>query len=207
MQCLQHRVQPRALRVAGRCACLATRTFRVKCHGVRSANGDRRQEVIQSVSPWQGAETYEQALEYARLEAYEDARSTFEHLLNLQPSFCKAWVSWAQMEKRCYRYNQSERWHRCRAVLQRGLELNPSSSCLIQAWGLMELQRGNWLAAVMMLERSARLDARCVPVLRWHHVRTAKTTVGSRRSAAAIRNSNGGSATSSSGGSGSECCS
>ncbi|GIL47759.1 hypothetical protein Vafri_3943 [Volvox africanus] len=208
MQCLQQRVQPRALRVAGRCPCLATRTFRVKCHGVRSENGDRRQESIQSVPPWQGAETYEQALEYARLEAYEDARSAFEHLLNRQPSFCKAWVSWAQMEKRCCRYNQSERWHRCRAVLQRGLELNPSSSCLIQAWGLMELQRGNWLAAVMMLERSARLDARCVPVLRWHHVRTAKTTLGSRRSAAAIRNSNGGGATSSSGGSGSnsDCC-
>ncbi|EFJ50551.1 hypothetical protein VOLCADRAFT_88469 [Volvox carteri f. nagariensis] len=103
-------------------------------------------------------------------------RSTFEHLLHRQPSLCKAWVSWAQMEKRCHRFNQSERWHRCRAVLQRGLELNPSSSCLIQAWGLMELQRGNWLAAVMMLERSARLDDRCVPVLRWQHVKTAKTT-------------------------------
>ncbi|GLC54770.1 hypothetical protein PLESTB_000904100 [Pleodorina starrii] len=109
------------------------------------------------------------------------SRRTFEHLLTQQPSLCKAWVSWAQMEKRCHRSNQSERWHRCREVLQRGLELNPSSSCLIQAWGLMELQRGNWLAAVMLLERSARLDSRCVPVLSWQHVRTAKKTVGSRR--------------------------
>lgn len=50
----------------------------------------------------------------------------------------------------------------------------------------MELQRGNWLAAVMLLERSARLDSRCVPVLRWQHVRTAKKSAGSRRAAAAL---------------------
>lgn len=50
-----------------------------------------------------------------------------------------------------------------------------------QAWGLMELQRGNWLAAVRLLERSARLDVSCRPVLRWQVVQTARKTVGSRR--------------------------
>ncbi len=54
----------------------------------------------------------------------------------------------------------------------------------VQAWGLMELQRGNWLAAVMLLERSARLDVACQPVLKWHVVQTAKKTVGSRKSRA-----------------------
>ncbi|KAG2495702.1 hypothetical protein HYH03_006302 [Edaphochlamys debaryana] len=84
------------------------------------------------------------------------------------------------MEKRCARSNAEERWHRCRAVLQRGLELNPGSSCLIQAWGLMELQRGNLWAAVSLLERCASLDSNCRPVLRWHQVQTARKTVGSR---------------------------
>lgn len=100
---------------------------------------------------------------------------------------CKAWVSYAQMEKRCARAPDSgctDRWARCRQVLQRGLTANPSSSCLIQAWGLMELQRGNWLAAVMLLERSAMLDVACQPVLKWHVVQTAKKTVGSRKSRA-----------------------
>ncbi|KAG2425458.1 hypothetical protein HXX76_013668 [Chlamydomonas incerta] len=87
------------------------------------------------------------------------------------------------MEKRSHRGSgHADRWQRCRAILQRGLTLNPTSSCLIQAWGLMELQRGNWLAAVRLLERSARLDVSCRPVLQWQVVRTARNTVGSRRS-------------------------
>ncbi|KAG2445198.1 hypothetical protein HYH02_008666 [Chlamydomonas schloesseri] len=85
------------------------------------------------------------------------------------------------MEKQCHRSRDADRWERCRAVLQRGLTLNPTSSCLIQSWGLLELQRGNWLAAVRMLERCARLDVNCRPVLRWQVVQTARKTVGSRR--------------------------
>ena len=52
---------------------------------------------------------------------------------------------------------------------------------LPQAWGLMELQRGNVLAAVLLLERSVAHDPRCSPVLRWKAVRTARQTIGSRR--------------------------
>jgi len=59
-----------------------------------------------------------------------------------------------------------------------------------QAWGLMELQRGNVLAAVLLLERSVLNDpARCSPVLRWKAVRTARQSVSSRRR---LRSSRGG---------------
>ncbi len=34
----------------------------------------------------------------------------------------------------------------------------------------MELQRGNWLAALMLLERSVRMDPRLQPVLNWTQV-------------------------------------
>ena len=37
------------------------------------------------------------------------------------------------MEKRSHRSSHhADRWQRCRAVLQRGLSLNPTSSCLVQ---------------------------------------------------------------------------
>lgn len=35
-----------------------------------------------------------------------------------------------------------------------------------QAWGLMELQRGNVVAAVLLLERCVAADPRCSPVLK-----------------------------------------
>ena len=51
----------------------------------------------------------------------------------------------------------------------------------MQAWGLMELQRGNVLAAVLLLERSVRMDPSCSPVLRWKEVQQARHTVGQRK--------------------------
>ena len=50
-----------------------------------------------------------------------------------------------------------------------------------QAWGLMELQRGNVVAAVLLLERCVAYDPRCSPVLKWKAVRNAQQTVTSRR--------------------------
>lgn len=41
----------------------------------------------------------------------------------------------------------------------------------MQAWGLLELQRGNVLAAVLLLERCVANDPRCSPVLKWKAVR------------------------------------
>lgn len=138
---------------------------------------------------------YNRALELARQEEDEKARKVFagayagtraraHHVLHtalteLHPDHHKAWVSWAQLEKRSIAHE--ERFARCRDVLQRGLTLNPDSVFLIQAWGLMELQRGNFFAAVVLLERCAQADpARCSPVLRWKPVRDAQRTVRGR---------------------------
>uniref|UniRef100_A0A7S0WIG4 Tetratricopeptide repeat protein n=1 Tax=Chlamydomonas leiostraca TaxID=1034604 RepID=A0A7S0WIG4_9CHLO len=125
---------------------------------------------------------YDSALEYARRNRFKTARSVFNKLLlEEDPHMCCAWVSWAQMEKRAN--TGPERWDRCREVLQRGLTINPKSACLIQAFGLMCLQRGpgHWLAAVMLLERCVSIDPRLEPVLNWAQVSEARKTVGSRR--------------------------
>lgn len=124
---------------------------------------------------------YHKALDLAREEQFTKAREAFRELTTTFPAFDKAWVSWAQMEKRCSGQT-TQRFHHCREVLQRGLTMNPGSIKLVQAWGLMELQKGNLLAAVMMLERCAATDPdTCAPLLRWKPVRDAQKTVGSRR--------------------------
>ncbi len=64
------------------------------------------------------------------------------------------------------------------SLLLQGMQIAPRCA---QAWGLMELQRGNVLAAVLLLERCVANDPRCSPVLRWKAVRAARQTVGSRR--------------------------
>ena len=45
----------------------------------------------------------------------------------------------------------------------------------------MELQKGNILAAVLLLERSVQFEPRNSPVLRWRPVLLAQQTVLSRR--------------------------
>lgn len=54
---------------------------------------------------------------------------------------------------------------------------------LAQAWGLMELQRGNIVAAVKLLERCAEQDPRNLPVLKWKPVREAQLSVQSMKGA------------------------
>lgn len=97
------------------------------------------------------------------------------------PQWYLPWVSYAQMERRAWATDPIERWHRCRGVLQRALALNPHSPHITQAWGLMELQRGNFVPAIVLLERCAGADRRCEPVLRWKLVRDAKQLVSVRR--------------------------
>jgi hypothetical protein len=136
------------------------------------------------------------ALSLARAEAYGDARLAFERLLSRYPRACVAWTSYAQMEKRAGLRaggqaargeaaaggggGGGDRFAACRAVLQRGLALNPTSACLVQAWGLMELQKNNAWAAVRLLERGAALDPRRnSAVLRWVPVRRAAAATSS----------------------------
>ena len=47
------------------------------------------------------------ALELSRQERYDDAREAFEQLVQRHPTFCKAWVSYAQVRSsRCTIHEQ-----------------------------------------------------------------------------------------------------
>ena len=127
---------------------------------------------------------YSNALELARREQFEEAREYFEMTTRLCPCWQKPWVSYAQMEKRAASLSSvivpNERWRRCREVLQRALVLNPASPQVLQAFGLMELQKGNLLPAIRLLERCASFDRRCETVLKWKPVLAAKEAVAQR---------------------------
>lgn len=133
---------------------------------------------------------YTKGLEYARNEQWDVARRVFEKTVQECPAFVKPWVSWAQMEKRCIPCGDDRRWANCRTVLQRGLLHNRDAPALLQAWGLMEMQRGNLLGAILLLDRSAALEPRNRPVLRWKPVVEARQTVGARRGPKAPPDSN-----------------
>jgi lipopolysaccharide biosynthesis regulator YciM len=99
------------------------------------------------------------------------------------PSWHKPWVSYAQMEKRCNTDNNKNdsakqlKWAECRKVLQRALTQNPNCPRVIQAWGLLELQKGNFWPAVQMLERCVMQDPFLAPVLNWKPVKEAKSVI------------------------------
>ncbi|KAL4431107.1 hypothetical protein ABPG75_006363 [Micractinium tetrahymenae] len=133
--------------------------------------------------PQRAAALYSAALDLARSEQFDRARRVFQAAVTADPCLLKAWVSWAQMEKRSIPRGDDGRWDACRTVLQRGLLVNPNAPPLLQAWGLMEMQRGNWVAALLLLDRSARLEPRNTPVLRWKPVVEARRTLGERRRA------------------------
>ncbi|DBA97504.1 hypothetical protein WJX77_006572 [Trebouxia sp. C0004] len=140
-----------------------------------------RRPALTREAPSRGSLLYTQALQLARLQDQEEAaRTAFEECCRADPDNTKAWVSWAQFEKRVKKDHQ-DRFQSCRQVLQQGLTLNRTSAALIQAWGLMELQKGNILAAVLLLERSVQFEPRNSPVLRWRPVQLAQQTVMRRR--------------------------
>lgn len=64
------------------------------------------------------------------------------------------------MERRAARTQDPQRLTVARAILQRGLQINPGSGCLAQAWGLMELQKGNAWAAVRLVSGSTMTHQR-----------------------------------------------
>ena len=81
------------------------------------------------------------------------------------------------MMKRCRRDDLVEAYDCPRRILQRGLQINPKSACLAQAWGLLELKRGNSFGAVKLLDRSVSLDPACSPVLKWQPVLNARNNI------------------------------
>lgn len=103
---------------------------------------------------------------------YDRAVAVFERVVSLDPLHAKGWVSWAQAEARRSRREGGAQDHRARAVLQAGLALvhtpAPATAPLLQAWALLELQKGNGRAALALLRRAVAADpTRCAPVLRW----------------------------------------
>jgi len=126
---------------------------------------------------------YNHALTLARSQRYDEAREIFEILVTLCPSWHKPWVSYAQMEKRCnIEGNKNDsakqsKWCECRKILQRALTQNPNCPRVIQAWGLLELQKGNFWPAVQMLERCVMQDPFLAPVLNWKPVKEAKSVI------------------------------
>jgi hypothetical protein len=54
-----------------------------------------------------------------------------------------------------------------------GMAKNPSSACIAQAWGLAELQRGNVVRAIKLLDRCVVLDPAMQPVKNWRVVKDA----------------------------------
>lgn len=123
---------------------------------------------------------YEKGLRFARHQNYKGARRAFQNCIAVIPEFSKAWVSWAQMEKRTVVEGREDNIERCRKILQQGLSLNPTDAKILQAWGLLELQRGNVLAAVLLLERCVQYEPTCRPVLQWRAVQVAKQSVSDR---------------------------
>ena len=75
MQVIQHQLSTRTSVNARQVACSSARS-RLVCRGIRAVSGDlKAQEAAPPASPAvSGVEMYEQALDYARAEAYEDAR-------------------------------------------------------------------------------------------------------------------------------------
>ncbi|KAK9860424.1 hypothetical protein WJX84_011109 [Apatococcus fuscideae] len=171
------------------CLASAPHSSRNKRHGGHLSAGSY--SASGSCSPRCSA-LYAEALKYARSQTFERARDAFADCVASCPSLVKAYISWAQMEKRSRTAGEQDdaHLHRARVVLQRGLTRNPYSASLCQAWGLMELQKGNFLAAILLLERSVLYDPSFSPVLRWRQVIEARGTISSRRHAAVTVQSN-----------------
>jgi hypothetical protein len=97
----------------------------------------------------------------------------------------QGWISWAQLEKRVARAAQADP-RRAVAILQVAAAAQlpdraAATAPILQAWALLELQRGNARAATNLLARAVAADpARCSPVLRWAPVKAAAAEVGHR---------------------------
>lgn len=107
---------------------------------------------------------YQKALFHARQRNYECSRQAFETYLQKSPHHCKAWISFAQMERQTNRA-------RCSYVLRKGLRENPDSACILQALGLYELKRKNYKLSKDLLLKSVQIDPAMAAVLRWKQVR------------------------------------
>jgi hypothetical protein len=135
--------------------------------------------------------------------AFDAAESVFESHLEAHPRDAKAWISYAQMQKKV-RLSAGElptaRLHpglqsdsdvrvskesvfRARGVLYRAIDAcsgererdaESSLASLLQALGLLELTHGYEMYGSTLLEMAVKSQPKLTPVLRWHRVRCAR---------------------------------
>lgn len=123
---------------------------------------------------------YNTGLQHARKKKYRSARRILSQCAILHPTFERAWVSLAQMEKKAGDRDTGE------LVLRQGLRQNPKSSAILLALGLHLLQEEDSkrkLQALGLVRSAVKYDPESSrPVLKWKPVRVvARDWVATRQ--------------------------
>lgn len=136
--------------------------------GVVRKKRNRWRTSVSAVDHAESLKIYDVGLRHVRSKRYPSARRIFQTCATRHPTFERAWVTLAQMEKKV-----SSR-KTCEQVLKQGLLHNPRSAALLQAWGLHLLQEEDRqcdLMAYGLLRASVTYDPENRGVLRWKRVR------------------------------------
>lgn len=111
---------------------------------------------------------YKSGLRHVRTKRYPSARRILSQCAARHPTFERAWVTLAQMEKKV------DSREKCESILKSGLLHNPRSGAILQAWGLHLLQEEDHrcdLMAYGLLRASVDMDPKNKNVLKWSRVR------------------------------------
>lgn len=117
----------------------------------------------------QSVKIYDRGLHHVRRKKYNSARRVLMTCAKLHPTFERAWVTLAQVEKKNGQRDECER------ILKDGLAHNPQSSAILQAWGLHLLQEEDPKHDIMaygLLQSAVKKDPSKRGVLKWKRVRS-----------------------------------
>lgn len=143
-------------------------TFGSPKSGVVQKKRDRWRTSASAVEYAESLKMYDVGLKHVRSKRYESGRRILQTCATRHPSFERAWVTLAQMEKKVTSREM------CEQILKKGLLHNPRSAALLQAWGLHLLQEGDArhdLMAYGLLRASVTNDPENRGVMRWKRVR------------------------------------
>lgn len=127
---------------------------------------------------------YNEALRLARTQEFETANSSFEALVTKYPDHTKAWISYAQLQKKRFKQvGPAIGCTACKEVLERAFAVNPSNGKIVQALGLIEMQMSGPASALPYLEKAVELDPSLKAVLSWQQVAGERQRVQQRNSA------------------------
>jgi len=116
---------------------------------------------------------YQIGLRHARKRRYSAARRFFTRCAERYPTFERAWVTLAQMEKSMIGHEDKESRKRAVQVLKNGLRCNPRSSAILQSWALHLLQEETQQSDLMaygLLIAAVQYDPTARGILRWKRV-------------------------------------